>query len=166
MPKTNFNHFRSPSPYVIDPAYGEYTTQPESGKDDERVFYSLFLPVKSSVAPSPVTFLILKPKSLWLKKVNIGNTNILDVHSKSNNQIVSYSPSYQTGEEITINFLPYPLDLEKLFAAQGIPGFKPLNPFQSMTVVLAEDANIANRARIAAPNLIGDTSYESFSRWL
>lgn len=164
MPKTNFNHFRSPSPYVVDATYGNYTTQPESGDEYQRVFYSLFLPVKSSVvADDSVTFLILKPKSLWLKKVN---TNVLDIHNKSNNQIVSYSPGYKSGEEITINFLPYPLDFEELFTAQGIPEFKPLAPAEEVTVVLAEDANIANRARIAAPNLIGDTSYESFSRWL
>lgn len=163
MAKTNFNHNRPAVTYVVSSNYSKYTSQPESGSTNEQVFYSLFLPVQSPTAITPVTFFILKPKSLWLS--NIGGT-IKDIHSNSGTKIVSYSPSYNSGDAITINFLQYPLNLTTFLTSRGLSGFSLPQEMSNTTVILGEDANDANRARVAAPNLIGDTSYESFSRWL
>lgn len=163
MAKTNFNHTRPAVSYIVSDGYGAYISQPESGSVDQQVFYSLFLPVKSSSAAIPTTFFILKPKSLWLS--NIDGT-IKDIHANYGNKIVSYSPKYEPGDAITINFLPYPLNLATFLGSRGLANFSLPGEMPATTVILGEDANDVNRARIAAPNLIGDTSLEVFSRWL
>jgi hypothetical protein len=167
MASTTFSQSKTPyTNYVVSELYPELIAQPEGGADNyEKIVRSMFLPVKSTQADVPSTFLILKPKSLWLV---INGGNVKDIHGNVGTKIVNYSPQYTALEDkITINFLPYPLLLTKLFdeGSQELTAAQKL--FGNITVVLAEDANSSNRARIAAPNILGDNSVtEAFSRWL
>jgi len=168
MPKTNFNFTRPVAEYIIseDSKYSSYTTQPEPGSSiDERVFYSLFLPViakDNQNIDTRTTFFILKPKSLWLIKT--GNA-ITDIHGNPSASIVNYSPVYQSGGPVNFQFLNSPLKVSDFLSSLNISGL-PSNPqMKADDYILAEDINKENRARIAAPNL-PPTTYDSFSRWL
>jgi len=164
MASTTFSQSKTPyTNYVVSELYPELIAQPEGGADNyEKVVRSMFLPVKSTQANIPSTFLILKPKSLWLV---ISGGDIKDIHGNAGDKIINYSPSYAAGDQLTITFLSYPLLLTKLFNAGSQELTAAQKLFGNIGVVLAEDANSANRSRIAAPNL-PPSNYDSFSRWL
>lgn len=173
MPKTNFNFTSPVAEYTVsdtEPNYSFYTSQPDHGDSiDERIFYSLFLPViaknkTGQQIDTPVTFFILKPKSLWLIKK--GN-EITDIHGNSPASIVNYSPSYKVGETIvSLQYLNSPLSVSSFLGSLSISTTPPsLSKMSQNYYILAEDANKENRARIAAPNL-PPTNSDSFSRWL
>lgn len=166
MAKTNFNFTSPVAEYVVSDAetnYSLYTSQPESGTGvDQRIFYSLFLPVKAK--DKSATFFILKPKSLWLKKLN---NEVVDIHDNSSSYIVNYSPVYELGKTIvSLKYLNSPLKVSDFLSSLNLSVTPPSESKMGADYyILAEDINKENRARIAAPNLPPSNS-DSFSRWL
>jgi len=169
MASTTFSQSKKPyTNYRVSNTKPELLAQPEEGSDDyDKIVRSMFLPVYSEQNTN-VTFLILKPQNLWL---SLEGATLVDIHKKSSTDIVNYSPEYKDGDLITINFLPYPLTFNKLFYQyddqinQILIGKTATLFGPKITAVIAEDANSANRSRIAAPNL-SPSNYDSFSRWL
>lgn len=176
MASFSFGNSLSPySKYIVNGTgnYTRFITQPETGTTVQKLVNSMFLGVKTSQNLSdPVTFLIFKPKNLWLSyKTTDGTNAIKDVYSNEITKIINYSPEYADGKEIKINYLPYPISVSDLFPDLSgndlDAATKEINVLlnNQAKFIFAEDINADNRTRIAAPNL-PPSNYDSFSRWL
>lgn len=167
MASSAFSNSRYPyTKYIVDGTgnYARFITQPEEGaNNDIKIVNSMFLGVKTAQqnVSNPPTILILKPRSLWL---SLNGSEVVDVHGKSGNDIVNYSPKYENGKEVKINYLSYPIPTSDLLSGSALDNINSLLG-DGPKFIFVEDINSANRARIAAPNL-APSNYDSFSRWL
>ena len=130
-----------------------------------KVIASIFLRcVKSDVVvngdpkANTETFLVLKPKCLWLKLSN--GSIIVDVNNTPI-QSISMFADYKEYEKFKISFLQRPYTVEEILIAQGVnTNGSPDNikDIWGLKYIFTYDLNEANRTRSASISTSGNTA--------
>jgi hypothetical protein len=127
-----------------------------------KVIASIFLKcVKSNVAvtgdpeANTRTFLVLKPKCLWLK---ISGNTIIDENNKPR-QSISMFQDYLEYEKFKISFLQRPYSVSEILTAQGVDVVtNNIDNVWDLKYVFTYDLNEANRTRSASISAAGNTA--------
>jgi hypothetical protein len=127
-----------------------------------KVIASIFLRcVKSNVQitgdpkANTETFLVLKPKCLWLK---ISGSAIVDENNKPR-QSISMFQDYVESEKFKISFLQRPYSVSEILTAQGVDtGANNITDIWGIKYVFTYDLNEANRTRSASISAAGNTA--------
>ena len=138
-----------------------------NGASDEKakIIASIFLLGKSS-ATEAFSFLILKPKCLWLSK---SGGALKDVSGSTSEKIAAFL-EYKTSEVIKASYLLTPHTVYSILTSAGLAGLAaPVNGEEKETInglshIFMYDINELNRTRSASISTTGNASLNSI--WL
>lgn len=130
----------------------------------KKVIASIFLrcvksnvPVNGDPKANTETFLVLKPKCLWLK---LSGASIIDVSNIEGKKIAMFR-DYLSYEKFKISFLQRPYSVSEILTGQGIAN---INDIWGIKYIFTYDLNEANRTRSASISTTGNAALNSI--WL
>lgn len=136
----------------------------ESVKAKDKIIASIFLrcvksnvPIANDPKANTETFLVLKPKCLWLKAS--GETIVDDLNVERKN--IAAFQDYINYEKIKISFLHRPYSVQEILTAQGVTG---VTEIWNLQRVFTYDLNDFNRIRNAAISPVGNSNLNNI--WL
>jgi hypothetical protein len=126
-----------------------------SVKDDDKIIASIFLYAKKSNFDTK-SFLILKPKCLWLSK---SSGQLLDANSNSN---IAEFVKYNSGDVIKASFLTEKTTVTTILTGRGMSSVP--TTINGLSQIFMYDVNELNRTRSASISTTGNASLNSI--WL
>jgi hypothetical protein len=124
-------------------------------KDDDKIIASIFLYAKKTNSDTN-SFLILKPKCLWLSK---SSGQLLDANGNSN---IAEFAKYNSGDIIKASFLTEKTTVTAVLTGRGMTSIP--TAINGLSQIFMYDINEFNRTRSASISTTGNAALNSI--WL
>jgi hypothetical protein len=124
-------------------------------KDDDKIIASIFLYAKKTNSDTN-SFLILKPKCLWLSK---SSGQLLDANGNSN---IAEFAKYNSGDVIKTSFLTEKTTVTAVLTGRGMTSIP--TAINGLSQIFMYDINEFNRTRSASISTTGNAALNSI--WL